>query len=67
MRLRGLLPLFAPFSIAQFFLNDANRLVSRRGAEVLNSPVLKEQVEQAISRHRLGNCLGPVVVTFQSQ
>lgn len=65
MRLRDMLHLFAPFAVAQFFRNDANEVVSRRGAEVLNTPVLKEQVEQAILRHRLGNCSGPVVVTFR--
>ncbi len=64
MSLRDLLHLWAPLCILQFFCNDANNLVSRRGAEVLSTPALKRQVEDAIRHHNREKRSGPVVVTF---
>lgn len=57
---------FALHAIAGFFDNDANKLVSARGRQVLNDPALMAQVHEQLAAwkeaYKRGEVRGPCVV-----
>lgn len=57
---------FAPNVIAGFFHRERDQLVTARGAEVLADPALRQQVEDALAKHRSERNPGPVVVRFNN-